>query len=409
MTAILDGGPAGEARRPAHSAPAARSLHTLMRGRKRSLTHTGGRCRLSGDPALAATLAHCLTVDPAATLPFTHGFHAYPARMHPETARRVIAAFPGGRIVDPFVGAGTTAVEAVRAGRPFTGLDISTIPLEIAWTRTRIGRPAQSWQVEGAARRVARRAVQESAPGAPMPPWTRQESAWYDPHTLREIAVLKRLIDGEAPTVRRLLTVILSAVLVKLSHQISESDVKKDLHHRPRPRGAAFRWFRAKSVELTRGLLALSADLSQRHVPFREPDLRREDARAAPLPADGVDLVVTSPPYAGVYDYARHQARRYPLFDEDPTFAEEHELGARRNARTYRGDMEAVITRLLDSLTPQGRIVLLIGDGQQVKADAFIAATAAQLGAQVLAMASQARQDWRGGPPKQEHLILLGR
>jgi len=44
-----------------------------------------------------------------------------------------------------------------------------------------------------------------------------------------------------------------------------------------------------------------------------------------------------------------------------------------------------------------------------VKADAFIAATAAQLGVQVLAMASQARQDWRGGPPKQEHLILLGR
>jgi protein-L-isoaspartate O-methyltransferase len=71
--------------------------------------------------------------------------------------------------------------------------------------------------------------------------------------------------------------------------------------------------------------------------------------------------------------------------------------------------MEAVITHLLDALTPQGRIVMLIGDGQQVKADAFITETAAQRGAQVLAMASQARKDWRGGQPKQEHLILLGR
>jgi hypothetical protein len=146
----------------------------------------------------------------------------------------------------------------------------------------------------------AGRAFQAIAHDVPRLPWPRTESAWYDPHTLREIAVLKRLIDGEAPTVRRLLTVILSAVLVKLSHQISESDVKKDRHFRPRPRGAAFRWFSAKSAELTRGLLVLSADLYKRKVPFYEPDLRREDARNAPLPPDGVDLVVTSPPYAGV-------------------------------------------------------------------------------------------------------------
>jgi hypothetical protein len=378
-----------------------------MRGRKRSLTQTGGCCSLAGDPALAAPLAHCLAVDPAAPLPFTHGFHAYPARMHPETARRVIALFPGGRIVDPFVGAGTTAVEAVRAGRPFTGVDISMIPLEIAWARTRIGRPAQSWRVEGAARRVVRRAFQALAHDVPRLPWPRTESAWYAPHTLREIAVLKRLIDAEAPTVRRLLTVVLSAVLVKLSYQRSESDVTKDRHGRPR--GAALRWFSAKSTELTRGLLQLSADLATRQVPFLEPDLRREDARTAQMPPEAVDLVVTSPPYAGVYDYARHQARRYPLFDEDPTFAEAHELGARHDARTYREDMAVVLTRLLDALTPQGRIVLLIGDGQQVKADACIAATAAQCGAQVLAIASQARTDWRGGPPKQEHLILLGR
>ena len=87
-----------------------------MTGRKRSLSGSGGRCRLAGDPALAATLARCLDVDADAKLPFTHGFHAYPARMHPETARRFIEAFPGGLILDPFVGSGTTAVEAVRAG-----------------------------------------------------------------------------------------------------------------------------------------------------------------------------------------------------------------------------------------------------------------------------------------------------
>lgn len=380
-----------------------------MGGRKRSLSASGGKCRLSGDPTLAATLANALTVDPDMKLPFTHGFHAYPARMHPETARRVIESFPGGRIVDPFVGSGTTAVEAVRAGRPFVGFDISKVPLEIAWTRTRVGLPEQSRKVEGAAHRLAGRAFQEIENDFTMLPWTRKEYEWYDPHTLREIYVLKLLIDQEEPTLRRLLTVVLSAVLVKLSRQISDSDVKLDVHHRPRPRGAAFRSFSDKSSDLTRGLLLLSSDLYKRKVPFLEPDLRREDARDAKLPPDGVDLVLTSPPYAGVYDYSRHQSRRYPIFDEDPKFAEAHELGSRRDATKYRQDMETVLRNLLPALAPQGKIVMLIGDGQQVKADAFITETATKLGAKVLAIASQGRRDWSGGPPKQEHLIALAK
>ena len=329
--------------------------------------------------------------------------------MHPETARRVIEAFPGGRIVDPFVGSGTTAVEAVRAGRPFVGFDISKVPLEIAWARTRVGLPEQSRKVEGAAHRLSGRGFQDIENEFTMLPWTRKEYEWYDPHTLREIYVLKMLIDQEEPTLRRLLTVVLSAVLVKLSRQISDSDVKMDFQHRPRPRGAAFRWFADKSSDLTRGLLLLSSDLYKRKVAFLEPDLRREDARDAKLPPDGVDLVLTSPPYAGVYDYSRHQARRYPIFDEDPKFAETHELGSRRDATQYRQDMEKVLRNLLPALTPQGRIVMLIGDGQQVKADAFLTELAGKVGAKVLAIASQSRKDWGGGPPKQEHLIAIGR
>lgn len=380
-----------------------------MGGRKRSLSASGGRCRLSGDPLLAATLAHCLSVDPDANLPFTHGFHAYPARMHPETARRAIEAFPGGRISDPFVGSGTTAVEAVRAGRPFVGCDISAVPLEIAWARTRVGLPEHSRRVESAAHRLAGRAFQEVENEVPMPPWARSEKEWYDPHTLREICVLKLLIDQEEPSLRRLLAVVLSAVLVKLSRQISDSDVKKDLHFRPRPRGAAFRWFSDKSSELTKGLLQLSSDLYKRKVPFLDPEFRREDARESKLPPGGVDLVLTSPPYAGVYDYSRHQSRRYPIFDEDPKFAEAHELGSRRDASRYRQDIEAVLQNLLSALSPQGRILMLIGDGQQVKADVVIPEAAARLGGRVQAMASQSRRDWSGGPPKQEHFIAIGR
>jgi hypothetical protein len=71
--------------------------------------------------------------------------------------------------------------------------------------------------------------------------------------------------------------------------------------------------------------------------------------------------------------------------------------------------MEAVLKNLLGALSSQGRILILIGDGQQVKADSFLTELAAKLGAKVLAIASQSRKDWSGGPPKQEHLVAIGR
>src|SRR5262249_34398230 len=154
------------------------------------------------------------------------------------------------------------------AGRAFVGLDISAVPLEIAWARTRVGLPEQSRKVEAAAHRLAGRAFQDVERDFPMPPWTRGEMEWYDPPTPRALAVLKLLIDQEEPPLRRLLRVVLSSVLVKLSRQVSDSDVKKDLYFRPRPRGAAFRWFRDKSSELTKGLLLLSSDLYKRKIPF---------------------------------------------------------------------------------------------------------------------------------------------
>lgn len=349
-----------------------------------------------------------MSVDPEAKLPFTHGFHAYPARMHPETARRAIEAFPGGAVLDPFVGSGTTAVEAVRAGRAFTGIDISKVPLEIAWTRTRVGRPEQSRRVEQSGHGLANRAFSEVERDVPMPAWARAERDWYDPHTLREICVLKRLIDGEEDEfLRRTLTCVLSSILVKLSRQISDSDVKPDARWRPRPRGAAFRWFRDRSSELTKGLLQLGSDLYKRKVSFVEPEFRKADARAPGLTAGGFDLVLTSPPYAGVYDYSRHQSRRYPIFGEDARFAEEHEMGSRRNPAKYREDLEAAVGAMLGALSPRGKILLLIGDGQQVQADARVREIAAGAGARVAAMASQKRRDGSGGAPRREHLALI--
>ncbi len=68
----------------------------------------------------------------------THGLYKYPARFSPVFARHAIEAFTreGGVVLDPFVGGGTTLVEARLAGRHAFGADISSLAVFLARTKT---------------------------------------------------------------------------------------------------------------------------------------------------------------------------------------------------------------------------------------------------------------------------------
>lgn len=371
---------------------------------RRSLSNPGGRPRPWGDAALARTLAHCFAVEEPEKLRFTHGFHPWPGRMHPEVAERAIAAFaPKGRVLDPFLGSGTTAVEALRAGVPYAGSDVSRVAVEVAWTRTRVMPPAECRKVEAAGVRIEKSARANIDEVLPVPKWASAFSGWYDPHTLGEIGLLKTLIDDEPEPFRRLLTCVLSSLLVKLSRQARDSVTVVDEESRPWPPKAAYRLFREKCADLTKALLLLSSDLHKRGVRPPEPELTVADAREV-KPKD-VQLVLTSPPYAGTYDYSAHHALRFALYGQ-AEFAQSREIGSRERRGTgYREDLRRVLGNLLAGLAPDGKIVLLIGDGRiqnaRVEADRLVRDLARELGARVPAGASRQQSG------KKEHLILL--
>jgi hypothetical protein len=356
-------------------------------------------------------LAASLRVDPESKLLFTHSFHAYPARMHPVTAAQVLVHFPSKRVLDPFVGSGTVALEAMRTGAEFTGRDVTPVALEVAWCRTRNWHPDRCREWEKRALTLSDRAyaLAERAEFE-LPPWAEAEKSWYDPHTLKEICALWTLVGEETEQDKdfgRMMMGLLSSVVVKLSKQISDSDVKQNLYHRNRPRHAAFRAFKERVPELTRGLLQLSSDLYKRKVVVQEPKLELGDARDLKMPG-WADLVLTSPPYAGVYDYARHQDRRYPLYGFSARLANEKEIGARRTlGEKYAEDMVKVLKAMAEALSPKGRIVMQIGDGMAGPADRLLADLAPKAGLVVVAGASQKRRDFAGGLQKEEHLFLL--
>ncbi len=85
----------------------------------------------------------------------THNFYRYPARMLPDLAREIICNFTaaGDIVLDPFMGGGTTIVEAVAAGRQAVGIDINSLAVFIANAKTTPLSPKdeqliQQWSVD---------------------------------------------------------------------------------------------------------------------------------------------------------------------------------------------------------------------------------------------------------------------
>jgi len=72
----------------------------------------------------------------------THSLYKYPARFSPAFARAAIEVYsrPNDVVLDPFMGGGTTIVEAIRLGRRAVGADINQLAVFV--TKAKVLRPS---------------------------------------------------------------------------------------------------------------------------------------------------------------------------------------------------------------------------------------------------------------------------
>ncbi len=94
--------------------------------------------------------------DAAPVSGLTHNYYRYPARFSPSLVRAAIEAFtdPGDLVFDPFVGGGTTLVEALAAGRNGVGTDISALAAFVSEVKTTLYDPSEIAMLRRWARRI---------------------------------------------------------------------------------------------------------------------------------------------------------------------------------------------------------------------------------------------------------------
>src|SRR5262249_15162457 len=156
----------------------------------------------------------------------------------------------------------------------------------------------------------------------------------------------------------------LSSILVKFMKAGPEAP--RDGDAKRIARGVPSRMLADRAAELAHGLAAL-----ERHVPpgTPAPDVQEADARALPIPHRAAALVLSSPPYAGTYDYAAQHETRFVWLGLSARKFRRLQLGARAgaignaSASAWRADAARFIAEIARVLAPGGRALLMVGDG----------------------------------------------
>ncbi|MCA8921806.1 MAG: site-specific DNA-methyltransferase [Planctomycetes bacterium] len=271
---------------------------------------------------------------------------------------------PGERVFDPFMGRGTTPLEAALRGRVPAGNDAN--PLSAVLLRPRLAPP----RLEEVEERLS--TLDLGAAGeAPE-----ELLAFYHPETLAELCALRGYLlereasgalDGVDAWIRMVAVNRLTghspgffsvytlppnqAVSVAAQRQIN---AKRQQVPEPRP-------IKPRILSKTRSLLRglTPADRASLLALAPQASLSAAPASDVPLPDASVALAVTSPPFLDVVDYQADNWLRCWFCGIDPA---EVELTTPRDPQRWADSMQETLAELLRVVRPGGHVAFEVGE-----------------------------------------------
>ena len=305
-----------------------------------------------------------------------HSLHevSYRACFKPQLPRFFIDRFtrPGDVVYDPFMGRGTTVIEAALAGRIPAGCDIN--PLSAMLAQPRLSPPT----AEDVARRLGSLDLSFAVS------YPKELEVFYHPDTLREICALREYLlarenrgtlDGVDRWIRMVAVNRLTGhspgffSVYTLPPNQATSVVAQARINARRKQVPPRRDVRALIAAKTVSLLA-DCDAATRVALLRSSNraaLLTRPAHSTPqIKSSSVSLVVTSPPFLDVVNYAGDNWLRGWFCGIDTSAVE---ISMHRKIGEWQAAMTAVFRELARVLRPGGHVAFEVGEvrGGKVK------------------------------------------
>jgi hypothetical protein len=252
----------------------------------------------------------------------THLIHSYPAKLLAHIAHFFVHAGAlsgvGARVLDPFCGSGTVALEASMSGRQALVADANPMARLLTRVKTTPYSPeellAEAVEILGRARRY------RTAPEVDIV----NSTLWYSPTRKKELEILRRAVfEVKSDDIRDFFLVCFSVTCRKLSYADPAISVPVRLKARVGRTAAANKEIarRLKKIDSSDHLeefgnvcLANIQRIARTNAEFPSRTAARpvgDDARSLvdekgnSLATSSVDLVITSPPYGSAQKYVR--------------------------------------------------------------------------------------------------------
>ena len=298
-----------------------------------------------------------------------HRLHPYLGKFVPQLVETLLDRYvvPGGNVLDPFAGSGTTLVQSLESGRDAVGVDVAGFNCLLMRVKTR------RHNLDAIRRDLlwAHEQVSAFEPDGRYPaeasPFVR---AWYAPRAAAELLHFRALAEGVA-------SVDVLRVVLARGARSARRTTHFDLDFPRAPQLEPYWCHKHRREcrpveEARRFLLRYTLDTLDRIESFagaRDPAasafVHHGDARELEL-GGPFDAVITSPPYPGLIDYHEQHRYAYELLGLEERRAEELGRPARGVGReaiaAYVEGVADVLANARSRLAPGAPVCVVVND-----------------------------------------------